>query len=380
MVMIKRITALFVVSTTFAQCYSQSDYTQCEGTIDINPNVAYELSFKGGGGKDKSGISYYCSMPITHNNFIYLHYWPLNEGQISLNYPRIQDSVFMFLFEVSPSQDCRAIVQKKAKLMAFEKRNPQDTLADVYQVAAKKNYYLVLYRDLKNASALSLKLNFAAINSEGKPIKDSLMVNMVSNYEAPIYEIHVRNAINKEPVLAKIVIYASSAIDGTYRGSELILNNQKKLNATIQLTAEGYYPKDLLKHIISASGQTDTFLLTPISHGSITKLDDIFFLGGLAVILEESLPSLKKLRDFLVLNESVSIEIQGHVNDEGSNSLSSKRLSKKRAKKIMEYLIDSGVDAKRISAVGLGNTHPIFQNPETDDQKEANRRVEIKIK
>ena len=87
-----------------------------------------------------------------------------------------------------------------------------------------------------------------------------------------------------------------------------------------------------------------------------------------------------ELRDFMVLNENISIEIQGHVNDDGGNSLSSKRLSKKRAKKIMEYLIQSGVDPERMSAVGMGNTMPVYANPETDEQKEANRRVEIKIK
>ncbi|MFM7387494.1 MAG: OmpA family protein, partial [Bacteroidota bacterium] len=199
-------------------------------------------------------------------------------------------------------------------------------------------------------------------------------------FDLPVYEIHVRNSLTREPVVSKVVILSSSLLDGTYRGSEVLLNNQKKLNATLQLTAEGYYPKDVTQHIILASGQIDTFYLTPITHGSITKLDDIFFVGGLAIILDESLPRLKKLRDFLVLNESVAIEIQGHVNDEGANSLNSKRLSKKRAKKIMEYLIDSGVEPNRLSAVGLGNTQPVYANPETDEQKEANRRVEIKIK
>ena len=113
---------------------------------------------------------------------------------------------------------------------------------------------------------------------------------------------------------------------------------------------------------------------------TVTKNELIFFVGGLAIILDESLPRLKKLRDFLVLNESVSIEIQGHVNEEGSNSLRSKQLSKNRAKKIMDYLIKSGINPKRLSAVGMGNSMPVYKNPETDEQREANRRVEIKIK
>lgn len=378
--MIKWFTVLFVCFASLCGCWAQSDYTKCEGNIDINPNVSYDLSFKGKRGKDKSGIGYYCNLPITSNNFIYLHYFPLSDGQISLDYARNEDSLVMFLFEAPPNNDCRSITNKKAKLVACEFRSSKDSTEKSYQVYGKRNYYLVLHRDPKKNASVSFRLNYAAVNAAGKSIKDSLMLNMVSSYDAPVYEIHVRDALTREPVVSKIVILSSSLLDGTYRGSEVLLNNQKKLNATLQLTAEGYYPKDVAQHTISASGQIDTFLLTPITHGSITKLDDIFFLGGLAIILDESLPSLKKLRDFLVLNESVSIEIQGHVNDDGSNSISSKRLSKKRAKKIMEYLIDSGVSSSRLSAVGMGNTQPVFANPETDEQKEANRRVEIKIK
>ena len=102
-------------------------------------------------------------------------------------------------------------------------------------------------------------------------------------------------------------------------------------------------------------------------------------MGGLAIILDESLPKLKRLKDFLVLNGGIAIEIQGHVNGEGKNNLSAQRLSKKRAEKIMRYLVDNGVDSRRLSAVGFGNTKPIFTDPKDDNEREANRRVEIQI-
>ena len=92
------------------------------------------------------------------------------------------------------------------------------------------------------------------------------------------------------------------------------------------------------------------------------------------------MPRLKRLKDFLLLNPSISIEVRGHVNDEGGNSLSSQRLSKKRAKRIVDYLISCGIEPERLSAVGYGNTKPIYPKPESEEQKEANRRVEVKIK
>ena len=99
----------------------------------------------------------------------------------------------------------------------------------------------------------------------------------------------------------------------------------------------------------------------------------------MAVIADEALPKLKRLKDFLLLNPTISIEIQGHVNEEGKNSLSAYRLSKKRAEKIMKYLITKGIDAKRLKAVGFGNSKPLFESPIDDIQREANRRVEIKV-
>ena len=375
-----KIYLVFAISCLGNTLFSQVDYTKCDGNININSNTWYDLSFKNTKGKDKSGISFYCNLPIRFNNFIYLHFIPPNEGLFSVNLKNQQDSLIMFVFEVPESQDCKAIKAKKALMVACELKNPEDTTEQKYRVTPKKNYYVVFYKKPESNPSLSVKIGYLAVDQNGKMLRDSLRLNMISDYAAPVYEIHVRNAITHEPIVAKIGLFASSAMDGTYRGSEVLLTNQRKVSASIQLSAEGYYPKEMEKHVIVATGQIDTFFLTPITHGSITKLEDIFFKAGLAIILDESMPRLRKLRDFMVLNEGISIEIQGHVNEGGNNSLSSKRLSKKRAKKIMEYLIESGVDAKRLSAIGLGNTLPVYPNPETDEQKEANRRVEIKIK
>ena len=80
------------------------------------------------------------------------------------------------------------------------------------------------------------------------------------------------------------------------------------------------------------------------------------------------------------MNPSVNIEIQGHVNGDGEKSLLAKKLSKKRAKNILQYLHKAGISPKRLSAKGFGFTKPVYEHPENEVQKEANRRVEILIK
>ena len=111
----------------------------------------------------------------------------------------------------------------------------------------------------------------------------------------------------------------------------------------------------------------------------MAELDDVYFVAGLSTVLEESYPKLKRLRDFLILNPTINIEVHGHVNEDSDKDLVSMKLSKKRAQKVVDYLVDGGVDSNRLKAIGFGNTKPIFKDPQTEEEKEANRRVEILI-
>ena len=54
-------------------------------------------------------------------------------------------------------------------------------------------------------------------------------------------------------------------------------------------------------------------------------------------------------------------------------------MSEARAKRVMLYLTNSGINKKRMTAVGYGGDRPVFPNPITKEQEQANRRVEIVI-
>jgi len=58
-------------------------------------------------------------------------------------------------------------------------------------------------------------------------------------------------------------------------------------------------------------------------------------------------------------------------------------LSRRRAEKVVEFLIQSGVDAERITSSGAGETEPVARNtnPNGSDSPEGrkmNRRVEFR--
>jgi len=71
-----------------------------------------------------------------------------------------------------------------------------------------------------------------------------------------------------------------------------------------------------------------------------------------------------------------AVWVNGYASSEGT-AAHNLQLSKDRANSVKTYLVNSGVDAKRIKVKGLGETHPIADNS-TEDGRVLNRRVEFK--
>ncbi len=93
------------------------------------------------------------------------------------------------------------------------------------------------------------------------------------------------------------------------------------------------------------------------------------------VIKPVSFKILNTIADALNLNPEYLIEVQGHTDNVGKPE-ANLILSDKRAKAVMEYLISKGVDAKRLTSHGYGDTVPVASN-KTSKGRALNRRVEF---
>jgi outer membrane protein OmpA-like peptidoglycan-associated protein len=71
------------------------------------------------------------------------------------------------------------------------------------------------------------------------------------------------------------------------------------------------------------------------------------------------------------------LEVGGHTDNIGSEGYN-QALSERRAVAVVRALAEAGVEARRLSAVGYGETLPLADN-ETDAGRAHNRRIEIKI-
>ena len=82
----------------------------------------------------------------------------------------------------------------------------------------------------------------------------------------------------------------------------------------------------------------------------------------------------------LVLKEfdKTLLEVAGHTDNTG-NAANNKTLSLKRATSVVDYLVQHGIAATRVSAKGFGAERPIVSNDDETEGRAINRRTEIEI-
>ena len=117
--------------------------------------------------------------------------------------------------------------------------------------------------------------------------------------------------------------------------------------------------------------------LKKIKVGGTVVLRNIFFNTGSYELLPESKVELQKLIDFLNLNKTLFIDIDGHTDNVGSEEMNQK-LSESRAREVFLYLVNSGIDERRMKYNGFGFTKPIIPN-DTPEGRALNRRTEFRI-
>jgi outer membrane protein OmpA-like peptidoglycan-associated protein len=133
--------------------------------------------------------------------------------------------------------------------------------------------------------------------------------------------------------------------------------------------------QDLVKEITDTSTKAGDNLVLP----------NINFHGGRHIFLQEAYTALGQLLNAMRTIPSLEIEIQGHIccqedNGDGMDiDTGQPILSQNRAKAVYDYLIENGIDAKRMTFKGFGHQSPIIAVEETEEERTTNRRVEIKI-
>lgn len=105
-------------------------------------------------------------------------------------------------------------------------------------------------------------------------------------------------------------------------------------------------------------------------------LEGITFATNKSDITPESEQILMGALKTLQIHKDIVVEISGHTDNVGSNAYNQK-LSKQRADAVKGWLVNKGISADRIQAVGYGEEKPRVPN-DTEDNRRLNRRIEFK--
>ncbi len=119
-----------------------------------------------------------------------------------------------------------------------------------------------------------------------------------------------------------------------------------------------------------------------IKKDKVIEFHNIYFDYGKATLKEESKQVLDRIVEVMNENPTMEIELSGHTDSQSSAQFNLK-LSQQRADAAKEYLISKGIDPKRITAIGYGETkllnHCKDNVPCSEEEHAINRRIEIKI-
>lgn len=164
---------------------------------------------------------------------------------------------------------------------------------------------------------------------------------------------------------------------------------QVNSNRHFKLTADKdkYFSK-AINYNYNQMVQKDTLFspdlcLTPFEVDKPIVLKDVLYEFDKAELTEDSKEKLNHLYDIMVDNPGIEIELSAHTDSKGTDEYNLD-LSNRRAKACVDYLIERGISATRMTSKGYGKTRPIAPNTlangkDNPEGRALNRRTEFKV-
>lgn len=176
-----------------------------------------------------------------------------------------------------------------------------------------------------------------------------------------------------------VVVGIKKLATGIY---QMQVADEKETEYTLAVEKSGYMFKNFKMKLPAAQNKpieiTRNVELEKLKTGFQSVLRNIYFDFDKATFKINSYDELNKLEQLMAVNEKIKVEISGHTDNIGKKSYN-QRLSRKRANAVVEYLVNKGIDERRLIAIGFGDTKPLATNDNEIDGRELNRRVEFKV-
>jgi outer membrane protein OmpA-like peptidoglycan-associated protein len=102
------------------------------------------------------------------------------------------------------------------------------------------------------------------------------------------------------------------------------------------------------------------------------------FDSGSAIVKPQFDSTLLEIARTVKTNKQAYVDVLAHSDTTGTEQVN-QSLSEKRASAVASFLARHGVGRARIASTGFGETAPLYPADVTEQQRAANRRVEIRL-
>lgn len=393
--MIRLSITLFILSLStllFSQTKKApvSSIADCEGAMNIFKSGSYSIQFTGTPGNTLELANYPSLSTISDQNLVWITFIADEDGTLSFDATISQDYLQMVVFDEMTSNVCVELSKGIAEIMRVHKQMGQKTVGlnknistgILYPIDLMAGQKIIIAFSTAEKSKAIMKLNFKfdVKNADTRELNDTKIIDNRHDEFAPSLSVMIRDAETDEPIIANLTIEGTKELAALYKASELYFNVSRPTKISIKCDAEGYFFVDKEVSLLATVNQNVTLKMERISKGKSMQIEEIEFKPGTSEFMTGSEGKLRRLKDFMALNADINIEIQGHVYASGDNNIGSQKMSEARAKRVMIYLIENGIDKERMTAVGYGNTKPIYPDAKLAYEEQANRRVEILVK
>ncbi len=220
---------------------------------------------------------------------------------------------------------------------------------------------------------------------EGRQQNRRVTVEVYQKLRTTIISGKVTDKETQEGIRADIVLHGKMFRDSFSTDSSG--NWQRKVPAEVVLGIDVFAPNyfyetQMIKTTLGKNKLIEVSIpfLKP---GMAIPIKHLYFYGNSDRFLPRSLPELPKLLKFLLYNDTIQVEIAGHVNvpskRPGFASQEEFNLSVRRAKAVYNFLIENHIRSERLRFKGYGNSEMRFPNRPDLKEQEMNRRVEVKV-
>lgn len=364
--------------------------SDCDGATNIKRSGDYKIQFPGDAGKLDDLVGFPdLKERFKERNSLWFSFRANFDGELSFEGTASDSPISFLIFKVSVTDGCTDIYSGNAEVLRAFKNNKLGSFGLNNQTG--ENYLPSLFlregeqvkiffnAESKSKSSLHLSFVFNRDLESEVDKKKFITKDYRTNDESPFLAVQIRDADTKLPITGQIIVSGLRSVDALYYGTDFFFNIDSPRPFKIICDAEGYFYNDEFVKLEKNKSDTIVLYLEPLVVGKNLTIQGIDFRMGTIDYLPGVEERLKRFRDFLVLYGEVEVIIEGHVYESGKPTKKGKNLSNKRAKKVYKYLVNSGVNKKRLSYVGFGSERMKYPAPKTAEEEQANRRVEIKV-